>query len=78
MKRTTIDKQFYKLLGEKLTDARKNKGYKLRDVSKEIGKTVQAIDLYELGQSRISKDDFLKLCKLYELNGKIRIEITLE
>lgn len=78
MKNVTVDKYFYKYLGEKLTEARRNKDLTLKDVAKELNTTAQTIDLYELGKSRISEKVFENLCNLYELEGTIKIEIELE
>jgi len=36
------------------------------------------LDYIELGKSRIDEIEFNKLCKLYDLQGKINIEIDLE
>jgi len=78
MKKTTLDSQFYELVGNRLTKARKNKKLTLKEVSKILNKSPQMLDYIELGKSRIDEIEFNKLCKLYDLQGKINIEIDLE
>lgn len=51
-----------------LKQARNLKGLSLKDVSKTIGKTPQAISQWENGKVSISAQDFINLCDLYGQN----------
>lgn len=53
-----------------LRQARNYTGLSIQDVAKHVGKTPQTVSLWELGASRISAEDFLRLCRLYSRDPK--------
>lgn len=78
MTKNTLESQFFKLLGEQLTFARRKKDLTLKEVSQHLNKSKQTIDYYESGKCKISQVDFEKMCKIYDLQGNINIDVKIE
>ncbi len=75
-KRDTIDKMFYKNLGEILLKERRKHGYSLRYVAELTGISRTTIDKYELGLARIDMTRWNKLCKALQLPENIHLKIA--
>lgn len=76
-KRETVDKVFYKKMGEVLMSERRKRGYSLRYVSELTGISRTTIDKYELGIARIDVIRWNKLCKVLQLPENIHLKIAL-
>lgn len=77
MKLKTIDRVFYKKLGEILHDERKKRGYSLRYVAELTGISRTTIDGYEMGFKRIDDVRWTKLCEVLQLPKNIHIKLAL-
>ena len=77
MKLKTIDRVFYKKLGEILHDERKKRGYSLRYVAALTGISRTTIDGYEMGFKRIDDVRWAKLCEVLQLPKNIHIKLAL-
>lgn len=62
------DTEFYKTLGKKLRFIRKQKGLSHTYISQIIGVSHQQYNKYERGINRIPLYQFLRLCKVLEVN----------
>lgn len=62
------DKDLYIILGNRLRNLRKEKGYSLEFVANKIGMTKKTIQRYELGEQRISIEKLSMLCDIYMYN----------
>lgn len=76
-KRNTIDKVFYRKLGEILNHERRKHGYSLRYVAELTGISRTTIDKYELGTARIDDTRWKKLCKALQISENIHLKIAL-
>ena len=56
---------YFGQIGGKLRQIRLDKGYTLETVAEKIGLTIKAIQLYEMGQRKISNPTIAKLLKIY-------------
>lgn len=77
MKLKTIDRIFYKKLGELMHNERKKHGYSLRYVAELTGISRTTIDGYELGLKRIDDARWKKLCEALQLPENIHIKLAL-
>lgn len=74
------DKDLYIILGNRLRNLRKEKGYSLEYVANKIGMTKKTIQRYELGEQRISIEKLTMLCEIYMydidiLNAEVKKEL---
>ena len=76
-KRDTVDKFFYRKLGEILNTERIKRGYSLRYVAELTGISRTTIDKYELGLARIDMIRWKKICEALQLPENIHIKIAL-
>lgn len=76
-KRDTIDKVFYKKLGEVLSIRRRKLGYSLRYVAELTGISRTTIDKYELGVARIDMNRWNNLCEALQIPTDVHIKIAL-
>lgn len=77
IKKDTVDKAFYKKLGEILNNERRKLGYSLRYVAELTGISRTTIDKYELGTARIDMIRWSKLCEVLQIPTNIHIQIAL-
>lgn len=77
MELKTIDRTFYKKLGELIHDERKKRGYSLRYVAELTGISRTTIDGYELGIKRINDARWKKICEVLQMPEQIHIKIAL-
>lgn len=73
----TIDRKFYRKLGNILHEARMKKGYSLRYVAELTGLTRTTVDNYELGLSRIDDARYKKVCEVLGISDVIHIKIAI-
>ncbi len=76
-KRDTVDKFFYRKLGEILNTERIKRGYSLRYVAELTGISRTTIDKYELGLARIDLIRWNAICKALQLPENIHLKIAL-
>lgn len=76
-KRDTVDKFFYRKLGEILNTERIKRGYSLRYVAELTGISRTTIDKYELGLARIDLIRWNVICKALQLPENIHLKIAL-
>ncbi len=76
MKRNTIDEYLYSKLGDILNEERRHRGYSLRYVAELTGISRTTIDKYEMGEARIDKVRWQKLCKALQIPEKIKLKIA--
>lgn len=74
---STIDKEFYRELGKKITDIRHKRGYSIRYVAELTGLSRATVDHYELGKSKIKPETFKKICQVLNIKPKIEIDIQI-
>lgn len=77
MKRNTIDCFMYDKLGDILNEERRKRGYSLRYVAELTGISRTTIDKYEMGEARIDKVRWGKLCKALQMPEKLNFKIAL-
>lgn len=77
MELKTIDRVFYKKLGEILHNERRKLGYSLREVAELTGISRTTIDAYEMGFKRIDDIRWKKLCKALQLPENIHLKSAL-
>lgn len=76
-KRDTVDKFFYKKLGEILNTERRKRGYSLRYLSELTGISRTTIDKYELGLARIDLTRWNAICNALQLPMNIHLKMAL-
>lgn len=76
-KRDTVDKFFYKKLGEILNTERRKRGYSLRYVAELTGISRTTLDKYELGLARIDLTRWNAICNALQLPMNIRLKMAL-
>lgn len=76
-KRDTVDKFFYKKLGEILNTERRKRGYSLRYVAELTGISRTTIDKYELGLARIDLTRWNAICNALQLPMNIHLKMAL-
>ena len=76
-RRETVDKVFYKKLGEILSTERRKQGYSLRYLAELTVISRTTIDRYELGVTRIDMNRWIKLCTALQLPVKIDLKMAL-
>lgn len=76
-KRDTVDKFFYKKLGEILNTERRKRGYSLRYVAELTGISRTTIDKYELGLARIDLTRWNAICNALQLPINIHLKMAL-
>lgn len=77
MQLKTIDRMFYKKLGDLIKHERQKRGYSLRYVAELTGVSRTIIDKYELGTARINDARWKKLCEVLQMPEQIHIKIAL-
>lgn len=77
MKKNTIDRNFYRKLGDMLYEERKKRGYSLRYVAELTGISRTTIGNYENGNARIDKVRYKKICEALQMPKQIHIKIAL-
>lgn len=76
-RRETVDKVFYKKLGEMLSTERRKQGYSLRYLAELTGISRTTIDKYELGLARIDLTRWNAICNALQLPMNIHLKMTL-
>lgn len=76
-KRDTVDKFFYKKLGEILNAERRKRGYSLRYLAELTGISRTTIDKYELGLARIDLTRWNAICNALQLPMNIHLKMAL-
>lgn len=76
LKIRTIDEIFYDEIGKIIRNARRNKKISLRELSKMSGISRNQLEGYELGWSRVKEEKWILLCKVLEINPKIKVNIS--
>lgn len=76
-KRDTVDKFFYKKLGEILNTERRKRGYSLRYLAELTGISRTTIDKYELGLARIDLTRWNAICNALQLPMNIHLKMAL-
>lgn len=76
-RRETVDKVFYKKLGEILSTERRKQGYSLRYLAELTGISRTTIDRYELGVTRIDLTRWNAICNALQLPMNIHLKMTL-
>lgn len=74
---TTIDREFYKILGQEISEARHKNGYSLRYMSELTGISRATLDYYELGKCKMKYTTYEKICKTLGIQPKIKIDISI-
>lgn len=75
MKIKTIDSKFYSILGDKLRDIRKQRGFSINYMAKQIGISRQCYDMYELGILKIKPHTWNKICDVLQIYPDIDISL---
>lgn len=75
MRIKTIDSKFYSILGDKLREIRKQRGFSIAYVAKKVGITRQCYDMYELGILKIKPNTWDKICEVLQIYPKIDINL---
>lgn len=75
MKIKTIDSKFYSILGDKLRDIRKQRGFSINYMAKQIGISRQCYDMYELGILKIKPKVWDKICDVLQIYPDIDISL---
>lgn len=73
----TIDRKFYRKLGQILFEERQKRGYSLRELEELTGITRTTLDNYELGRSRIDDARYKKVCEALQISDQVYIKIAI-
>lgn len=73
----TIDRYFYKLVGEQMRQKRQEKGYSIDYVAKKVGVTKQCYDYYELGLLKLKDTTWEKICDVLDIYSGIDIQVKI-
>lgn len=73
----TIDRKFYRKLGEIISEERKKRGYSLRYLSELTGVSRTTLDGYELGLKKIDDARWKKICEALQIPEQIHIQMAL-
>lgn len=73
----TIDRKFYRKLGEIINEERRKHGYSLRYLSELTGVSRTTLDGYELGLKRIDDARWKKICEALQIPEQIHVQIAL-
>ena len=76
LKVKTMDTLFYDELGLLIRNERKKQELTLNQLSKMTGISRVQLEYYELGYSRIKDENWKLLCKVLEINPKIKVNIS--
>lgn len=71
----SLDKHFYKSLGQEISRIRHQQGISLKDIAEELSVSKQMIDNFELGKNRLSEDKFTKICKILNIEPNINVNV---
>lgn len=74
----TIDKAFYEALGKELNSKRRAKDISFRRMAKRTGRTFQMLDNYFLGKAKMKPETFYDICRVLDLDAKIKITVSIE
>ena len=74
----TVDSEFYQLLGLEIRKARQERRITLKELSSLTGFSRPLLDRWELGISKIKKQQYEVLCKALNINPKINIHVSIE
>lgn len=73
----TIDKQFYRMLGDQLNERRRELGLTLTNVAQRVGVSRQMYDRYEIGLAKIPADKWEKICEALDIYSGIDVQVRI-
>ena len=73
----TVDRKFYRELGQAIHDKRKDKRMSLRELAKMVGCAAQMLDNYEMGLAKIKDSTLDKICDALEISNLLTVEVKL-
>ncbi len=72
----TIDKLFYRTLGNKIRSLRENAGLTQLELARKIGTSRTLICAYENGYTKIKEDRWKEICK--QVNKSPNLEVSIK
>lgn len=72
----SLDRFFYKSLGNEISHIRRSKGISLKEIGEELSCSTQMIDNFELGKSRLSEDKFIKICDYLDIKPILEVKVN--
>lgn len=72
----TIDKLFYRELGNQLRNIRIKRDMTILELAQETGYSRSLIDHWELGMNKIKPKQYEKLCSVLKVSPSMKIDIT--
>ena len=73
----TIDSKFYRELGNRIRDVRRERNMSLYELSKLTGFSKSMLDMWELGLSKIKPKQYSLICEALQISESIKIEVKL-
>lgn len=73
----TIDKAFYRELGQEIRRMRRHREMTLKELSQKTGYSRTLIDYWELGISKIKPIQLEKICEALNVTNNLKIEVKL-
>lgn len=74
----TVDREFYQLLGLEIRKARQERRITLKELANLTGFSRPLLDRWELGVSRVKKEQYEVLCRALNISPKITVHVSLE
>ncbi len=73
----TVDKIFYRELGNTLRKIREHRNMTLKEVSQRTGYSRPLIDHWELGCNKIKPKQLENLCNVYDISNNLSVHVKL-
>ena len=74
----TVDRHFYKQLGNQLRKIREFRHMTLEELSKKTGYSRSLIDHWELGFNKIKDNQLNKLCEALKVNNMLSVSVNID
>lgn len=73
----TVDRLFYRELGNTLRRIREHRNMTLKEVSQATGYSRTLIDHWELGLNKIKDNQLDRLCEIYSVTNNLSVNVKL-
>lgn len=73
----TVDRLFYRELGNTLRRIREHRNMTLKEVSQSTGYSRTLIDHWELGLNKIKDNQLDRLCEVYSVTNNLSVNVKL-